>query len=80
MGRLGLFQSLIIGAAFGFMVFFAACFVAILFLLFYNALGRHAVDMADAYRYVAFPVGGVALVLSEAVMVGFWLRHKLSGR
>lgn len=77
---MGLFQSLIIGAAFGFIVFFAACFTAILFLLFYNTIGHHAVDMADAYLYVAFPVGAVALVLSEAVMLGFWLRHKLSGR
>jgi hypothetical protein len=62
------------------MVFFATCFIAIFVLLFYNELGHHAVDMADTYRYVAFPVGLVALCVAEAVMFGFWLRRKLSGR
>lgn len=79
-GELGLFQSLLMATAFGFMVFFATCFVAIFSLLFYNELGHHAVDMADAYRDVAFPVGLAALVIALAVMLGLWAKRKISGR
>lgn len=78
LGELGLFSLLFMGVAFGVMVFFATCFVMIFALLFYNELGHHAVDLADAYRYVAFPVGAVALVTGVAVMAGAWLRRKLS--
>jgi hypothetical protein len=80
MGELSLFQSLLMATAFGFIVFFATCFVAIFSLLFYNEAGHHAVDMADAYRYVAFPAGLTALVVGLAVMLGLWLRRKLSGK
>jgi hypothetical protein len=78
--RLNLFQSLLMATAFGFMVFFATCFVAIFVLLFYNELGHHRVDMADAYLYAAFPAGVVALAVAELVMFGFWLRRKISNR
>ena len=79
-GRLSLFQSALMAAAFGFMVFFATCFVAIFALLFYNELGHHSVDMADAYLYFAFPAGVAALCLAEIVMVGNWARRKIAGR
>ncbi len=78
--RLNLFQSLLMATAFGFMVFFATCFVAIFVLLFYNELGHHSVDMADAYLYAAFPAGVLALCVAEVVMFGMWLRRKLAGR
>ena len=78
--RLNLFQSLLMATAFGFMVFFATCFVAIFVLLFYNELGHHTVDMADAYLYVAFPAGVAALCLAEAFMFSMWLRRKIAGR
>lgn len=78
--RLSLFQSLLMATAFGFMVFFATCFVAIFALLFYNELGHHAVDMADAYLYVAFPAGVVALCVAEIVMFSMWMRRKIAGR
>lgn len=78
--RLSLFQSLLMATAFGFMVFFATCFVAIFTLLFYNELGHHTVDMADAYLYAGFPAGVVALCAAEIVMFGMWLRRKIAGR
>jgi hypothetical protein len=65
--------------AFGCMVFFATCFIAIFSLLFYNQAGHHTVDMANAYRYAAFPAGLAALIVGLAVMVGLWLRRKISG-
>jgi hypothetical protein len=80
MGELSLFQSLLMATAFGFMVFFATCFIAIFGLLFYNEIGHHAIDMADTYRYVAFPAGLVALTVALAVVLGMWLRRKISGR
>jgi hypothetical protein len=80
LGELGLFSSLLMATAFGFLVFFATCFVSILGLLFYNQSGHHAVNMADSYRYVALPAGLVALGLALVVLLGLWLRRKISGR
>lgn len=79
LGEMGLFSSLVMAVAFGFMVFFLTCFVAIMSLLFYNSAGHH-VDMADSYRYVAFPSGLVALGLALVVLLGLWLRRKIAGR
>jgi hypothetical protein len=80
MEELGLFQCLLMALVFGFLVFFATCFVAIFALLIYNQIGHHTVDMADTYRYFAFPAGLVALAIALVVMLGVWARHKLSGR
>jgi TRAP-type C4-dicarboxylate transport system permease small subunit len=77
---LGLFSSLLMAFAFGFIVFFATCFVAIMGLLFYNSAGHHAVDMADSYRYVAFPAGLVALGFALVLLLGLWVRRKITGR
>jgi len=77
---LGLFSSLLMAFAFGFLVFFATCFVAIMGLLFYNSAGHHSVDMADSYRYIAFPAGVVALALALVVLLGLWARRKITGR
>ena len=67
-------------AIFGFLIFFATCFVAIVSLLIYNQAGHHRVDMADTYLYAAFPAGVLALVVALAVLLSFWMRRKLSGR
>ncbi len=80
LGEMGLFSSLVMAIAFGFLVFFLTCFVAIVSLLFYNSAGHHAVDMADSYRYVAFPSGLVALGLALVVLLGLWVRRKIAGR
>jgi TRAP-type C4-dicarboxylate transport system permease small subunit len=77
---LGLFSSLLMAFAFGFLVFFATCFVAIMGLLFYNSAGHHAVDMADSYRYFALPAGLVALGFALIVLLGLWVRRKITGR
>jgi hypothetical protein len=79
LGDLGLFSSLLMAFAFGFLVFFITCFVAIFSLLFYNSAGHHSVNMADSYRYVAFPAGLAALAIALVVLLGFWVRRKVSG-
>lgn len=80
LGDLGLFQSLFLATVFACVIFFATCFVAIVSLLIYNEAGHHTVDMADTYLYAAAPAGVAALVVGLAVLLGFWMRRKLSGR
>jgi|SRR5580658_9609731 hypothetical protein len=80
LGDLGLFSSLLMALAFGFLVFFATCFIAIFTLLFYNAAGHHTVNMADSYRYVAFPAGLAALTLALVILLELWVRRKISGK
>jgi TRAP-type C4-dicarboxylate transport system permease small subunit len=80
LGELGLFSSLLMAFSFGFLVFFATCFFAILGLLFYNTAGHHAVNMADSYRYFALPAGLVALAFALVVLLGLWVRRKVAGR
>jgi hypothetical protein len=80
LGNLGLFTSLLMAFAFGFLVFFATCFVAILSLLFYNSAGHHSVNMADSYRYFALPAGLAALGFALVVLLGLWVRRKVAGR
>src|SRR5215469_2131239 len=79
LGELGLFSSLLMAFSFGFLVFFATCFVAILSLLFYNSAGHHSVNMADSYRYFALPAGLVALAFALVVLLSLWVRRKVAG-
>jgi hypothetical protein len=74
----GLFATLLLSFSLGFLAFFATCFVSILSILFYNSAGHH-VNFADSYRYIALPVGLSVLAVSLVVLLGFWLRRKLSG-
>ncbi len=80
LGDMGFFHSLLIACIFGVMAFFATCFVAIFSLLIYNEAGHHTVDMADAYLYAAVPVGLVALAVALVVLMGMWVRRKITGR
>jgi hypothetical protein len=77
LGDFGLFTTLLLSFSLGFLAFFATCFVSILSILFYNSAGHH-VNFADSYRYIALPVGLTVLAASLIVLVGFWLRRKLS--
>lgn len=80
LGDMGFFHSLMVACIFAVIAFFAACFFAIFGLLIYNQAGHHSVDMADAYIYGATPVGIAALAVAIVVLMGMWLRRKLSGR
>jgi hypothetical protein len=80
MGDFGIFASLLLSLALGFMGFFASAFVAIFAILIYNSVGRHAVDFADSYKFVALPVGLVVLAVSLLLFGGLWIRRKVAGR
>jgi hypothetical protein len=77
-GDFGLFATILLSFSLGFLAFFATCFVAIFGILIYNSAGHH-VNFADSYRYIALPVGLAVLAISLIVLLGFWLRRKLSG-
>jgi protein-S-isoprenylcysteine O-methyltransferase Ste14 len=73
-GELGWFASLLMALATGMAAFFAATFVGIFSILFWNAAGHHA-DFAWSYLYVGLPVGGTVMVLAVAYMGMLWVRR-----
>jgi len=79
LGGFGIFATLLLSFALGFIAFFASCFVAIFSILIYNSVGHHSVNFADSYRYIALPAGLVVLAVSLVFLLGLWLRRKLSG-
>jgi len=79
LGDFGLFATLLLSFSLGFLAFFATCFVAIFGILIYNGTGHHNLNFADSYRYIALPVGFTVLAVSLIVLLGLWLRRKLSG-
>ena len=79
LGDFGLFATILLSFSLGFLAFFATCFVAIFGILIYNSAGHHNMNFADSYRYIALPIGLAVLAISFIVLLGFWLRRKLSG-
>jgi hypothetical protein len=78
-GEFGLFASGLLAVSLGLAGFCGSCFVAIITILIYNSAGRHAIDYADSYRYIALPVGIAALVVSALVLAVLWIRRKVRG-
>ena len=78
-GELGLFATVLFSVALAFASFFAVTFFSIFAILIYNTAGHHAVDFADAYKWIAFPVGVVVLLLSLTTLGFFWIRRKVRG-
>ena len=79
-GNFGLFASTLIAVALGFIAFFGTTFVSIFGLMIYNAAGQHQVTLDKSYKYIALPTGIVVLVASFAVLIGIWVRRKVTGR
>jgi uncharacterized membrane protein len=79
LGDFGFFSAILLSLAAAFLAFFASCFLAIMGLLVWNFGFHHAVDFADTYRDVAFPIGLVVLAFGLIFFIGTWLRRKLRG-
>ena len=78
LGGFGLFSSLLIAASFGFLAFFATAFVSIMALFFYDlATGTTLAHLDYDYKFIALPVGIVALIVATGVMLTLWFRNKL---
>src|SRR5487761_1784564 len=79
-GKLGLLSSLLIGGACGFIVFFATLFLAIIGMTIYDsATGTSMLNLDISYRYIAAPVGLLAMAISLAYLLTVWVRRKMSG-
>ncbi|MHB1937403.1 MAG: hypothetical protein ACYCOR_12560 [Acidobacteriaceae bacterium] len=79
-GKLGLLSSLLMGGACGFIVFFATFFLAIVGVTIYDAAtGTSMLNLDISYRYIAAPVGILAMAVSLAYLLTVWVRRKLSG-
>jgi TRAP-type C4-dicarboxylate transport system permease small subunit len=79
-GDFGLFASLLISLALGFMTFFAVTFVSIFSILIINATSHRTIDLSHGYKYVAFPAGCVVLLLSLVTLGIVWLRRRVMGK
>ena len=73
---LGWFASLLMGLATGMAAFFAATFVGIVSILFWNAAG-HKADFTISYRLVGLPVGAVVMVCALVYLGTFWVKRVL---
>jgi hypothetical protein len=78
-GGFGLLSSLLLGIGAGFLVFFAATFLAIMALLLYSSFTHHAVNYADSYLYVGGPLGALVLVAATGLMLWQWIAGRLRG-
>ena len=79
-GKIGLLSSLLMGGACGFLVFFATFFLAIVGVTIYDsATGTSMLNLNISYRYIAAPVGLIAMAVSLTYLLTVWARRKLSG-
>lgn len=79
-GKLGLLSSVLMGGACGFIVFFATFFLAIVGVMIYDAAtGTSMLNLDISYRYIAAPVGILAMVISLSYLLTVWVRRKISG-
>jgi hypothetical protein len=77
LGGFGFFSSLLLALASAFFSFFASTTLAIFALLAWNLGGHHAVNYADSYLYVGFPVGVTVLAVAVPVFAVLWIRAKI---
>jgi hypothetical protein len=75
LGGLGLFSSLLIGAATAFMAFFAATFAGIVGIMIYNSTTHHSVDYALSYERGGLIAGALTLVLAWGYLGTQWVRR-----
>lgn len=75
MGDLGWFQSLLMGLASGFIAFFAATFLAILWFGIYTGVTHRPVDFANTYKHVGFPIGLVVGIAALSFLAVQWIRR-----
>ncbi len=74
-GDFGVFQTVLLTAAAGFVSFFASTFLAIMTLLVVMSTGRK-VDFSLAYRWVGLPVG-IVMMLAAGIFLGSALVGRL---
>lgn len=78
LGNLGIFGTLLIVLASGFLTFFATTFCAIFGIMFYNVATHGAVDYALSYRWVGLPAGLLVLAFASVYLGRLWVRRMMS--
>jgi len=76
-GDLGLFTSLLMGVASGFLAFFATTFSAIVAILVYNSATHGQIDYALSYRWVGLPIGLAVMAIALGYLGTLWLKRIL---
>jgi hypothetical protein len=76
-GGLGLFATLLMSVATGFISFFAATFCGIVGVAIYNGVTHQSVTLAMSYRRFGFPFGVFMLVLTLGYLGTLWVKRKL---
>jgi hypothetical protein len=79
-GDFGLFASMLIAVALGFIAFFGVTFLAIFSLLIYNSAGDHHVTLDTSYKLYGLTAGILVLAISIVTLLAVWLRRQLRGR
>ncbi|MGC1873197.1 MAG: hypothetical protein WA700_19740 [Acidobacteriaceae bacterium] len=78
-GKLGFLSSLLMGGACGFIVFFVTFFLSIIGMVIYDAATHTSMLNLDiSYRYIAAPVGLLAIAISVTYLLTLWIRRKMS--
>jgi len=77
LGDLGWFASLLIGAAAGFVAFFAATFVGIVSIMIYNSTAHQAVDYALSYQRGGLIAGVIMLVAAWGYLGRLWVKRMM---
>jgi ABC-type dipeptide/oligopeptide/nickel transport system permease subunit len=75
LGDLGWFASLLMGTATGFAAFFLTTFVAIVTMLFDQAITHRIPNYDNAYKHFGLPVGLVVLALALGYLGFNWSRR-----
>lgn len=75
LGDLGWFASLLIGAAAGFVAFFAATFVGICGIMIYNSATHSNVDYAFSYQRGGLTVGIITLLAAWGYLGTLWVKR-----
>jgi hypothetical protein len=78
-GKFGIFASLVIAVATGFLSFFAMTFLSILGVSIYKGISGSPVTLAISYKYIAFPTSIVVLVVTLIALMALWIRRKRLG-
>jgi hypothetical protein len=76
----GLFTSLLLTTASGFLAFFLVTAISIFALLIWNQGMGHHVNYADSYLYAGFPSAVAVWTIALFVFGSLWVRAKITAK
>lgn len=74
----GLFTSLLLTVASGFLAFFLVTALSIFALLIWNLALHHSVNYANSYLYAGFPSAVAVWTVALIVFGSLWIRAKIT--